>query len=482
MIIDDFQGKRILVVGDVMLDHFVRGAVRRVSPEAPALVLHIESEEWVMGGAANVALNVAELGGIAHLIGMVGDDPAAVIFSDLCRRTSRLVERTIGDAGWQTIQKTRFIATDRHLLRADKERIGLPEGAEARIVAAIRDEVLGCDAMVISDYSKGVVTDAVIATMIDEALRAGIPLIADPKRRGFAAYRGCTILTPNRKELHDATGMDADDDMTIAAAMMVAIEQFGGPILLTRSEQGMSLFLKDGGVHHEPASCHTVRDVSGAGDTVAAALALAMSAGAALPEAMSVANAAAGVAVGKSGTSIVSPAELINALLDDPDHGTRLTKLATRSDAAEVRQQWARQGLKVGFTNGCFDIIHPGHVKLLRAARATCDRLIVGLNTDASVSRLKGPERPVQTEGARADVIAALEPVDMVVLFGEDTPMDLITTVRPDVLVKGADYAVDQVVGGEFVMGYGGRVELIDLEPGQSTTRLIDRSRAGATD
>lgn len=477
MVVDDFAGKRILVVGDVMLDQFVRGEVGRVSPEAPALVLRIAEESYRLGGAGNVAVNIADLGATAVLVGLIGNDPAAHRLSAICALNPRLECQFIAHRDWPTITKTRFIAADNHLLRADHEKSEVPADVDERIIAAITEIAPSCDAMVISDYSKGLVTTGVIEAMVKAAQAAGVPLVADPKRRSFAAYRGCTVLTPNRKELAEATGLPARSEAEIAAAMPLALAAFGGPILLTRSEEGMSLFEPDAPPLHEGARCRAVRDVSGAGDTVAAALVLALGAGASLAEGMRIANAAAGVVVAKSGTASLSQRELADAMLVDPDGRTRAAKIATRTLAEMIRREWGNEGLSVGFTNGCFDIIHPGHVRLLRAARARCDRLIVGLNADASVTRLKGPARPIQTEGARADVIAALEAVDLVVLFDEDTPLELLAAVQPDVLFKGADYTIEEVVGGDLVRANGGRVELIDLVPGQSTTHLVLRSR-----
>lgn len=332
--------------------------------------------------------------------------------------------------------------------------------------------------MVISDYAKGVITPGVVKAMVETARAWGIPVIADPKQPDFAYYRGCSVLTPNRKELAVASGSEADSEQGIAAAMATALEQFGAPIVLTRSEQGISLFRPGKSPVHEPARTQLVRDVSGAGDTVVAAFSLALAAGESLPKAMTIANIAASVAVSKSGTATVTAEELAGALLIDAQPSRRDEKLGTLSLAYARREAWRREGLTVGFTNGCFDILHPGHVKLLQAAKAQCDRLVVGINTDASVSRLKGPERPVQAEGSRAVVIAALDSVDMVMLFDDDTPMELIQVLRPDVIFKGADYTVDRVVGGAFVRAYGGRVVLVDLEAHQSTTNLIARARA----
>ncbi|MFC2970333.1 D-glycero-beta-D-manno-heptose 1-phosphate adenylyltransferase [Acidimangrovimonas pyrenivorans] len=477
MIVDDFQGKRILVVGDVMLDHFVRGAVDRVSPEAPTLVLRIREDSWNPGGAGNVAKNIASLGGVALLVGLVGEDDAARRLGEILGESGRIENLLIADPGYPTIEKNRFIAGDQHLLRADRESLDIPDGVEARITAAIEAAAASCDAMVISDYSKGIVTPGLIAAVVAAAQKVGIPVVADPKRPNFADYRGCTVLTPNRKEFSGATGMPADSDAHIEAAMPRALEQFGGPIVLTRSEQGISLVSPDGSHYHEPPRNRELRDVSGAGDTVAATMALALAGGAELRLATTAANAAAGIVVGKSGTASVEATELISAMLHNADSMVLENKLATLSAAQQIRTDWRHQGLRVGFTNGCFDIIHRGHVTLLKKARERCDKLIVALNTDASVARLKGPERPIQPEGARADVIAAIGDVDMVLLFDDDTPLKLMEALKPDVIFKGSDYTVETVVGHELVQGYGGDVELLDLVEGYSTTNIVNKSR-----
>jgi len=477
MIVDDFQGKRIVVVGDVMLDHFVRGGVGRVSPEAPTLVLNVREDSWAVGGAGNVARNVVSLGGTALLVGLVGEDFAARRIEELFAEEAGLESRLVTHPAWPTIEKTRFIAGDTHLLRADRESRTVPDAVEPRIVAALEAAAAEADAIVISDYAKGIVTPSLVAAAAGIAARAGIPVVADPKRPDFAAYRGCTVLTPNRKELAAATGLPADSTAEIHAAMPEALRQFGGPIVLTRSEQGISLFEPGRAPLHDPARNRELRDVSGAGDTVAATLALALAGGAALADATRAANAAAGLVVGKSGTATVSAGELIAAMLHT-EAPTLESKLAPLAAAQAMRTHWQRQGLRVGFTIGCFDIVHRGHVSLLREARARVDKLIVALNTDASVARLKGPERPIQAEAARAEVIAAMEAVDMVMLFDEDTPLRLIEALKPDVLLKGSDYTVQTDVGHEIVLGYGGAVELVDLVEGYSTTRIVERSRA----
>ncbi|MFT4034164.1 MAG: D-glycero-beta-D-manno-heptose 1-phosphate adenylyltransferase [Patulibacter sp.] len=478
MLIDDFEGVRILVVGDVMLDRFVTGSVERVSPEAPALVLHIDEEHCMLGGAGNVAANIASLGGVASLVGAIGQDAAAAEFESLLRDfDGALVDGLVRAAEVQTTSKTRFIAGDRHLLRADSESRGLSDAVEAKIIASMRAAAAGCGAIVISDYAKGVVTRAVVEAAVELGTEFDVPVIADPKRRDFGLYAGAQVLTPNRKELEFTTGLDCASLDGCAAAAARVSEVTGAAVLLTRSEDGMALFKNGETLWHDVAHAKVVRDVSGAGDTVLAVTAVALAAGADLAAAAHAANVAAAIAVGKPGTSSVTTKELHFSMLHAPDSDALLGKLMTHAAAVSVRELWASQGLSVGFTNGCFDLLHPGHVQLLASARQACDRLIVGLNTDASVSRLKGPERPVQTEVARAEVIGALRSVDMVVLFGEDTPIELIRDLRPDLLIKGADYTVETVVGAELVQGWGGRVVLIDLVPGQSSSRLIANSR-----
>ncbi len=477
MLIDAIQGRRVLVVGDVMLDHFVSGRVERVSPEAPALVVEVTEERTMAGGAANVAANIAALGGEAVLVGVVGQDAAALELAALIMAAGSITDALVRLPGRPTTRKTRYLGGDRHLLRADWERIGLDAAAEQLVIDAARMRLAGCGAVVLSDYAKGVVSPAVARAVIAAARAAGVPVAVDPKRADLGLFQGARLLTPNRKEMRLATGEACEDDASCdrAGAMVTALTS--AAVLLTRSEHGVSLYQGASPVWRDPARAKTVRDVSGAGDTVIAAAALALAAGAELIDAAHLANTAASVVVGKSGTACATPEELNLALLHGPDEALAAGKLAPLSQAVGVAQDWRRAGLRVGFTNGCFDLLHPGHVKLLSSARSLCDRLVVGLNTDASISRLKGPERPIQSELARAEVMGALRSVDLVVLFEEDTPLNLIAALRPDVLVKGADYTVETVVGSDLVLGWGGRVELVELAADQSSTRLIARSR-----
>lgn len=470
---------RVLVIGDVMVDHYVSGRVSRVSDEAPVPIVQVSDERWTAGGAANVAANIAALGGKAMLAGVTGSDPAASTLAGILGALSGAVEaHLVADAGRPTTIKTRYMGGQHQIVRVDRELGGaIARATEDRLIDIIGDLADEVDAIMISDYAKGVLTDRVLAAVMEQAARAGVPVIVDPKRADWSAYRGAAYITPNRKELTLATHAACGSDAECAAAAEVAIAQTGAAILLTRSEQGMSLFAKGAPPVHLAAKAREVFDVSGAGDTVAATVALGIAGGLSADIAMQVANIAAGIVVAKRGTATASPAELLAEI--EAGHRVLVSTPGAVSLAAarELRQQWAREGLSVGFTNGCFDILHAGHVALLREAANACDRLIVALNTDASVSALKGPSRPVQAEEVRAAVMAAVKGVDAVILFGEPTPLEAIRALEPDVLVKGADYAEDQIVGADIVRARGGRIVRAQLVDGQSTTKVIEKSR-----
>ncbi len=434
-----------------------------------------------LGGAANVALNVAALGGCSVLAGVVGDDEAGRELARLLREAPGIEPGLVVAPGRPTTAKTRFLAGGQQLMRLDEETSAPVCGAVAEaLLSSVSDALPSCDIVVLSDYAKGVLSDSVLAAVLDRAAAAGRAVIADPKRPDFRAYRGVAVLTPNEAEVRFATHIEAADDTDADRAGRRALEMTGGgAVLVTRAARGLTLVERDSPAVHIASRARAVADVSGAGDTLVAALAVALAAGAGLSEAATLANITAGIAVGKPGTAPVARAELLAALRLKALAATD-NKRAERAEAAERVAAWRADGLRVGFTNGCFDLIHPGHVRLLNAARAACDRLVVALNTDASVRRLKGPDRPVQLEEARATVMASLAAVDLVVLFDEATPLALIETLRPDVLVKGADYRLDQVVGAEQVRAMGGRVLLVDLQAGHSTSATIQRmTRAG---
>lgn len=476
-----FPKQTVLCIGDLMLDEFVYGEVSRISPEAPAPVIAAQRSEIVVGGAGNVARNIAALGAKCIFVGLIGADDAAETLKRYLSQESGIEALLVTDASRPTTRKVRFVSEhfSTHMLRADWE-LAAPASTEIeqQLLDTILPQIARTDIVLLSDYAKGVLTARVIRNVIDAAKKLGKRVIVDPKSANFAIYRGATLLTPNRKEFAEATRSRADTEINIAAAQEAMILADCAAMLVTQSEHGMTLVARDGDAIHVPALPVKVRDVSGAGDTVAAMLAVALATGADWEVVLRLAAAAAAVAVGKKGTAVVSPQELRRKMLP---HATLAAedKIATAADLAVRLDAWRRDQLRIGFTNGCFDILHPGHVKVLTAARATCDRLIVGLNSDASVKRLKGPDRPVQNERARAEVLAALEAVDLVVIFEEDTPIELIEQVLPSTLVKGGDYTREQVVGHEIVAANGGEVVIVDILQGFSTTSLVERARRG---
>jgi D-beta-D-heptose 7-phosphate kinase/D-beta-D-heptose 1-phosphate adenosyltransferase len=460
-------------VGDIMLDRYVYGAVERISPEAPVPVLRVERESAMPGGVGNVVRNLRALGAAVRLAAVVGNDGAgAEIRAGLEDEGAAVSFSLLVEAGRRTPIKTRFLAGNQQLLRADEESIA-PLGAAARreILEAVAGWHADCPVLILSDYAKGVFADGLAAELIAAAHARGARVVVDPKAE-FGRYRGADVITPNRRELGAAAASEVRPGAEVDCARSLA-RRFGvGAVLVTLGKDGMVLIDPEGLAHTLPAQAREVFDVSGAGDTVAATLAAGLAAGASLRDAAELANVAAGIVVGKVGTAVAHAREVAQALR----HRDLLRVEAKVVEAGELRERaeiWRRQGLRIGFTNGCFDLIHPGHVSLLRQARAACDCLVVGLNTDTSVARLKGPGRPLQSEVARAAVLASIATVDAVVLFDEETPLALIDLLRPDVLVKGADYRLEQVVGALLVQSYGGRVLLARLEPGYSTSATI---------
>ncbi len=475
----DFSHLTVLCAGDVMLDRFVHGDIDRISPEAPVPVLRLRDTREMPGGAGNVASNVASLGGRAILVGLVGEDESgARLLRNLAARPG-IENALVSTTRRPTICKTRFIAGRQQVVRTDEESgDALFDDEAAALMAAIDRHLPRCQAVVLSDYGKSSLSPAVIAHAIDAARRAGVPVFVDPKSDDFATYRGATCITPNLKEFAAAARASSRTEAEIAASARPLLKRSAArAILVTRSERGMTLVEESGDVTTVPARAREVFDVSGAGDTVIAAMALGFASGRTLAQSMHVANAAAGVVVSKLGTATANIAEIMHELAAQSDEaGIASDGLQPLPAALGMVALWREQGLRVGFTNGCFDILHPGHVSLLAFARRSCDRLVVALNTDESVARLKGPTRPVNTLAQRAQVMAAIRFVDCVVAFGEDTPLEVITALQPDVLVKGADYTVAQVVGADVVLAAGGQVILAELVAGQSTTGIIQRA------
>jgi D-beta-D-heptose 7-phosphate kinase/D-beta-D-heptose 1-phosphate adenosyltransferase len=467
-----FEGRRILVIGDVMLDRFVAGTANRVSPEAPIPVLLIEEESAMPGGAANVACNIASLGGEAVLVGVTGADRAGQELKAILEKTGIFAD-LLEIKNRKTTQKIRYIAGQQQLLRADIEQSD-PVGGKA-LEEIIRRHLPRADAVVLSDYAKGVLSAELLSHVIAEARKTGKPVIVDPKSADIGRYDGASVITPNHRDAAAASGVEGSENDAAAAQAQAILGKVphAGAVVVTRGSHGMTLAERGKAVAHYPAAAREVFDVSGAGDTVIATLALALAAGHSLDEAAIFANAAAGIVVGKRHTATLTLAELRQAVA--APGGAAQFKILGRDEAAAAAMEWRAAGKKIGFTNGCFDLLHPGHISLLEQARAECDYLIVGLNSDASVRRLKGEGRPLQDENARAIMLGSLGAVDLVVLFAEDTPLELIRALRPDVLVKGKDYTADGMVGAADVTSHGGRVFLAELVPGYSTSNTISR-------
>jgi D-beta-D-heptose 7-phosphate kinase / D-beta-D-heptose 1-phosphate adenosyltransferase len=477
----DLAGQTVLCIGDLMLDEFVYGEVSRISPEAPTPVIAVTRSEVMVGGAGNVARNLVSLGARCIFVGVVGDDDAGKTLTTALTTNPLIEFHLVVDVARQTTRKVRFVSEHHsaHMLRADWEVASpIDSKSEGALIGHAIKAMPKAGAVVLSDYAKGALTPRVIRAVIDAATKLGKPVLVDPKGRDYSIYKGATMITPNRQELADATNRAAQtDDEVATAASELRSALAAKAVLVTRSEAGMTL-VGEGAAVHVPAYPVRVRDVSGAGDTVVAVLAAMLAMRADFESAMRAANAAAAVVVGKRGTATLSVAELRSRILPAATLAPEEKIVFDWSLLDEHMAEWRKLGLRVGFTNGCFDLLHPGHVKLLAGARAACDRLIVGLNSDASVTRLKGAGRPVQPVLARAEVLAALEAVDLVAVFDEDTPERLIERVKPTVLVKGSDYKREDVIGHSIVEALGGEVILIDLVPGQSTTSMVERSRA----
>jgi len=467
-LLDRVADQTVACVGDLMLDRYVYGEVSRISPEAPIPVLRARRTTAMPGAVGNVARNVAALGGRARVSGVVGADVAGDELDALLRADDRVEPFLTRPEHAATITKTRFVAAGQQLLRLDDEAGPLSAPLE-------NSAFTGASVILLSDYAKGAVTDDVVR----QALACGAPVVVDPKGRDFSRYGPVDLIKPNASELAAATALPTETDTeveTALAALLAGTEVRAA--VVTRAGKGMSLMRRGEPVQHFPGRAREVFDVSGAGDTCLAALGLAIAAGASLEEAVQFAILASGVVVGKAGTAVVTPHELIEAEMSQ--HAMAAQAKVTPLDELAVEvEQWRRQGLRVGFTNGCFDIIHRGHVAYLEQARGWCDRLIVALNTDASVRRLKGEGRPVNDLESRAVVIGSMAAVDRVTAFDDPTPLALIERLRPDVLIKGADYTREGVVGADLVESWGGEVKLATFSDGFSTTSTIRKLSGG---
>ena len=480
--VERFGDVKILCLGDLMLDRFIYGSVERISPEAPIPVFTKEREQLMLGGAGNVVRNILSLGASCSFLSVVGNDRVGRELTNLVAQEKKLVPYLITEQGRISTKKTRYVAGNQQLLRSDEEtREPLTADSEQQLIQLLEEEIPNHHLVILSDYGKGTLTPTLVKRTIELAEKAGIRVIVDPKQRDFSLYRGAYLVSPNLRELEAAASTDILNDKQVVMAAQRLMQKHGiRHMLVTRSKDGMTLVRTEGDVEHLPAKAREIYDVSGAGDTAIATLGVALAAGLALPEAAFISNIAAGIVVGKLGTAVVYRTDLKTAIYTH-DMVTSQSKILPLSLAIDQVSNWRRDGYKVGFTNGCFDIMHSGHLSLLQQARGRCDRLVLGLNSDESVKRLKGEERPVNSEMDRAMLLAALTYVDMVVIFRDDTPIALIEALKPEVLMKGADYTKDQVVGADIVEAYGGEVELIPLKEGYSTTATIAKMSGQAS-
>jgi len=478
--LEKFEQSRILVLGDIMLDRYLWGDVQRISPEAPVPLFHIRKRSETPGGAGNVVSNLIGLQCSVTLIGVRGSDAAGERLNRLLQNP-RVKAHIVVDSTRPTVTKTRVVSHGQQLLRIDEEEIvPLSSHAMHEIATLIEASITECDSVILSDYGKGFfLSESVAQHIITLAKATHVPVIVDPKGNNWDKYRGATCITPNVKELETVCGDSLADTDRLVEAMRWALHTYGlSWLVVTRGSLGVCLINRDDKEPiFVPAVARQVYDVSGAGDTVIATLTLALACGFDFPAAARIANLAAGIVVGKVGTHPISILELQASIAteDAGVHGHILNKITSSHSAAIQVQAWKAYGEQIVFTNGCFDLLHPGHIHLLSHAKELGDRLVVGLNSDASVRRLKGTGRPILTERDRAALLSSLDCVDLVVVFHEDTPDLLIESLTPNILVKGADYRPEEVVGRATVESYGGRVHLVPVLHGYSTKAIAAR-------
>lgn len=486
-LLENIKSKNVLCIGDLILDVFIYGDAERLSPEAPIPILRKNHTRHALGGVGNVAANIASLGGRCHLIAPIGAETGknsgAEIIKEIVAEKSLASHSLIACGDRPTSEKQRYIANYQQILRVDWEQTrDIDVATQEQILTFAVDVLAEADAMVLSDYGKGALPKVLIRELIALANRQEVLVFVDPKGEDYSKYRGANYVTPNRRELSLATRLATDSDDEVVDACRRIIADCGlQAVLATRSEQGMSLILADSEAHF-PTHAVDIFDVAGAGDTVIAAFALACAGGVAIEAAVDFANMAAGVVVEKAEVATVTPQEIHTRILEQGFHASHAAAVNKRVDllqALALLGEWRDKGASIGFTNGCFDIVHAGHLSLLKQAAGQVDKLIVGLNSDASVRRLKGEGRPVQNEQDRVALLSHLAVVDLIVVFDEDTPYALIEALSPDVLIKGKDYVEAEIVGGDFVRKSGGRIFLADLKAGLSSTAIIDRITMG---
>jgi len=481
-ILENFSKLRILVVGDVMLDVYIFGDANRISPEAPVPILKVSGENLSLGGAANVARNLRDLGASVEIFGVVGRDAEGENLITLLKQIQVDSSGVISDSKRTTTTKKRLIADNQQIARIDTEEASPIAGElQHRIIKSFSNSVAlnKPDGIIISDYAKGAITKELSNEIIQLARRKEIFVCVDPKGRDFGKYKGANVITPNQKETEDLCGFQLADDNSLKRAAEIVVDQTEVEgILITRGKDGISFYSK--GTHEMKtvrSDAREVFDVTGAGDTVVSSFTLSYLSSRSWEDSVRIANCSAGIVVGRIGTSTVTRKELEERLKNGKNQAAN--KISSRDSLSTAVSQLRQEGKRIVFTNGCFDLLHMGHLQLLMQAKALGDVLVVGINNEESVKRLKGKGRPITGESDRANIVAALDCVDYVAVFGEDTPLELIKALRPDVIVKGGDYSIETVIGRDFVESYGGTVCIVPLVEGISTSQLIDKIRKG---
>jgi D-beta-D-heptose 7-phosphate kinase/D-beta-D-heptose 1-phosphate adenosyltransferase len=469
-----FERCRLLVIGDLMLDEYIWGQVERISPEAPVPVVSVLNEEFTLGGAANVARNLSLLGAHVAVAGVVGTGPQGSRLRSELTKLGVEVAAVVEEPGRRTTLKTRVIAEHQQVLRIDRETTrAISKASEQALMSRVLERVPDVDVILISDYGKGAISRALIDSLSAKASAAGKLTIADPKGLDFSKYAGLTLITPNKKEAALAAGIDVRDEPGLMAAGQRLLETVAiDKLLITCGKDGMVFFERGAAPLKIGTRARQVYDVSGAGDTVVAVLGLALAAGFSYPDAIKMANAAAGVVVGKVGTAGASRAELAEAL--QPSADPSVIKHRSLNELADIARNLRRKGRRIVLTNGCFDLLHVGHIRLFTVSKTMGDVLIVAVDDDASVRKLKGAGRPLIRAAERVRILSAMDSVNYVVVFPTQELDRVLEAVRPDVLTKGSNYETDEVLGREVVERYGGRVALIPVTESVSASRIID--------
>ncbi|MDX3960304.1 D-glycero-beta-D-manno-heptose-7-phosphate kinase [Aliarcobacter skirrowii] len=465
----------ILVIGDLMIDHYLWGSCDRISPEAPVQVVNVKKENSVLGGAGNVINNLVSLGSSVEVISVIGDDSVANELKTLLSNIGVSFDNLVVEKGRKTSKKSRLMASNQQVLRYDSESVDeISKNSSNKILEILEKNIKNYSAIILSDYKKGVLTTTLTQDIIKLANRHKIKVLADPKGKDFSKYKGAYTLTPNKKEAMEATNIDIKDEKSLVEALKSLKQNCNLEVsLITLSEQGIAIF--DDELFTSPTAAREVFDVTGAGDTVIASITFALSCGVDIKKALYFANLAAGVVVGKIGSATASLDEIYE-YESQLNKSSSSSHIKTFDEIEKLAKKLHSQGKKIVFTNGCFDILHVGHVKYLEEAKSYGDVLILGLNADSSVRKLKGPTRPINTQDDRAYILASLESVDYVVIFEEETPYELIKLIKPHVLVKGGDYEGKEVVGQDIA----DELKLVQFVDGKSTTNTIKRINENA--